>query len=71
MIDPKLLVYELQSKMSVAEPSERQNWSTLGIRRLMRQSGLSQKTVYSILAGKPVRRYTLFSFRQAADKINI
>ncbi len=69
MIDPKLLMYELQSKMAVAEPSERQSWSTIGIRSLMRQSGLSQKTVYRILAGHPIRRQTMSSFRQSIEQI--
>jgi len=33
---------------------------------LIRQSGLSQTTVYKILDGKPVRRYILSNFRQTA-----
>jgi hypothetical protein len=43
----------------------------IGVRRLMRESELSQKTVYKILAGAPVRRHTLSSFREAVDGITI
>jgi hypothetical protein len=71
MLDSKIHVYETPRNMVVAEPSERKRWSAVGVRRLMRKSGLSQKAVYKILAGDPVRRHTLSSFRQTADEIAI
>jgi hypothetical protein len=70
MIDSDVFVYEKGTKLVVADPSERKRWSAVGVRRLIRVSGLSQKTVYKILAGDPVRRHTLSSFRQAIDKIS-
>jgi hypothetical protein len=38
-----------------------------GVRELMRKSRLSQKAVYSILNGQPVRRSTLGTFKRAVD----
>lgn len=61
--------YEIPRNMSIASSSEVETWTAIGIRRLMRESNLSQKTVYKILVGDPVRRQTLSSFRQAVDGI--
>jgi hypothetical protein len=33
----------------------------------MRKSGLSQKAVYAIIDGEPVRRHTLVNFMRAVD----
>ena len=44
--------------MVVAEPTDIKKWKTIGVRQLMRKSGLSQKAVYAILAGEPVRAQT-------------
>jgi hypothetical protein len=65
MIDSDIFLYEKRSKMVIADPLERKRWSAFGVRRLIRESGLSQKTVYKILGGKPVRCVILSSFRQA------
>jgi len=67
MIDSDIYVFEKQTKLVIADPSERMKWSAIGVRRLMRESSLSQTTVYKILEGEPVRRHTLSSFRQAVD----
>ena len=64
----KLLIYEKPGNMCAADPFDRKRWSKLGVRRLMRASGLSQTTVYKILKGEPVRRYVLASFKQTVDK---
>jgi hypothetical protein len=56
------------AKMWVADQSERKRWSKIGVRKLIRTSGLSQTTVYKILEGEPVRRYVLANFRQSVDK---
>ena len=71
MVDSDMYIYEKRTKLVIADPSERKKWSAIGVRRLMRESGLSQKTVYKILSGGPVRRHTMASFRQAIDKIEI
>jgi hypothetical protein len=63
--------FEKRTKLVIADPSERKRWSDIGVRRLIRESKLSQKTVYKILAGDPARRHALSSFRQAVDKIKI
>jgi hypothetical protein len=59
MVDFKVTEFRTTSKMAVAEPSDRRRWKELGVRNIMRKSGLSQKTVYAILAGKPVRLQTM------------
>ena len=71
MLEPGIHLLESQSKMCVADSSERKRWAKIGVRRLIRESGFSQTTVYKILEGKPVRRYALASFRQTADKIAV
>ena len=71
MLDSDIYVYEKRTKLVIADPSERKRWFAIGVRRLIRESCLSQKTVYKILAGDPVRRDTLSSFRQAIDRITI
>ena len=70
--DPSILDFRVkefgnESKLAIAEPTECERWRKLGIRLLMRKSGLSQKTVYAILGGEPVRRTTLSNFIRAAD----
>jgi len=67
MVDSDIYIYEKRTKLVIADPSERERWSAIGVRRLMRESGLSQQTVYKILHGKPVRRHVLYHFRQAVD----
>ena len=69
MIDTSIHTYEKPGNMCVADPSDGKRWSKIGVRSLMKASGLSQKTVYKILRGEPVRRYVLASFKQAVDKI--
>jgi hypothetical protein len=50
MVDCDIYVYEKRTKLVIADPSERKRWFAIGVRRLMRKSGLSQKAVYKILA---------------------
>lgn len=69
MLDFNLQVYEMQKRNIIADPSDRKRWSAIGVRALMRESALSQKAVYKILSGEPVRPQTLSTFRQVADKI--
>jgi hypothetical protein len=66
MLDSQVFVYEKQRKMVVADASDRQSWSAIGVRRLMRESKLSQAPVSNAINGKPVRRQTLSIIREAA-----
>lgn len=69
MLDSQVYVYEKQRKTVVADASERKSWSAIGVRRLMRESKLSQAPVSNAIKGKPVRRQTLSIIRQASAKI--
>jgi hypothetical protein len=71
MLDFEVQAFEKQKRTVIANVSLRKRWSALGVRRLMRESGLSQKTVYRILAGDPVRRHTMSNFRQVVEKITV
>jgi hypothetical protein len=68
MVNSDIYIYEKRMKLVIADPSERERWSKIGIRKLIRESSLSQTTVYKILEGEPVRCYILSNFRQATDK---
>ena len=67
MLDFRLKEYRMSAKMPVAIVSDRHRWKKIGVRNLMRKSKLSQKTVYAILNGQPVRASTLAIFRRAID----
>jgi len=67
LLDFKLKEYRKASKMVVADASDRRRWKKAGVRLLMRKSRLSQKALYAILNGEPVRRATLETFQRAMD----
>jgi hypothetical protein len=67
LLDFKLKEYRKAAKKVVAEVSDRRRWRKAGVRKLIRRSLLSQKAVYAILDGEPVRRSTLLNFRRAVD----
>jgi len=69
VIESDIYIYEKRTKLVVADPAERKRWQTIGLRRLMRESGLSQTTVYKILTGRPVRRYILYHFKQVVTLV--
>jgi hypothetical protein len=69
MIDSDIFVYEKRMKLVIADPSERQRWSDSGVRRLIRESKLSQTPVSNAIKGKPVRPRTLAIIRQTAARI--
>ena len=52
MLDSKIEIYTSSGKLVIADESERQKWSKIGVRRLMRATKLTQPPVYSILSGK-------------------
>lgn len=62
MLDPEIQIYSSSGKLVVADISERQEWSKIGFRRLMRATNLTQKTVRAILSGKGVRQQSMAVF---------
>jgi hypothetical protein len=71
MVNSKIEIYTSSGKLVMADESERQKWSKIGVRRLMRASSLTQKAIYSILSGKGVRPQTMAKFRAAADSLEV
>ena len=67
LLDFKLKEYRKAAKMVVAEISDRRRWKKAGVRKLIRKSRLSQKAVYAIINGEPVRRATLETLLRAID----
>ena len=67
MVDFELAEFRKTSKLVVASVSDRNRWKKAGVRSIMRKSNLSQKTVYAIIEGQPVRRQTLATFKRAMD----
>jgi len=67
LLDFKLKEYRKASKMVVAEVSDRRRWKKTGVRKLIHKSRLSQKAVYAIINGQPVRLQTLATFRRAIE----
>lgn len=61
--DPSLLAFEpveyFPAGGTVADPTLMNEILTHGVRKLMRETGLSQHTIEAIRSGKPVRRRTL------------
>jgi hypothetical protein len=69
MIDSDIFVYEKSMRLVIADPSERKRWSDIGVRRLIRESKLSQTPVSNAIKGKPVRPRTLAIIRQTAARM--
>ena len=70
MIDFDNCIFEKRAKTIVADPSERKRWAAVGLRRLMRESKLSQAPVSNAINGKRVRLQTLSIIRQAAARLS-
>ena len=70
LVDFKVRDYRRSPKMAVAEASDRKRWKKIGVRSLMRKSRFSQKTIYAIIEGRPVRRRTLAAFKRVADGLH-
>ena len=64
MVDFKLLEYRDGGKLVIADEGLRERLLKFGLRELMRKTELSQKTLYAILRGKPVRERTLETLKQ-------
>jgi hypothetical protein len=67
LVDFKLTEFRKTTKLVVGIGSDRERWKKIGVRRMMRRSQLSQKAVYAIIEGQPVRRQTLATFKRAVD----
>jgi hypothetical protein len=70
MIDSGIYTYNKITTMAVIDASERKMLAAIGIRRLKRESKLSQAPVSNAIKGKPVRRQTLSILRQAAQRVS-
>jgi hypothetical protein len=66
LVDSGIFTYEKLTKMVVADGAERKRLAAIGIRRLMRESKLSQAPISNAIKGKPVKLQTLAIIRQAA-----
>jgi hypothetical protein len=64
ILDFKVMEYREPGKLVIASASDREKLSRLPKRELMRKTGLSQKAVYAVLEGKPVRQKTLAIFKR-------
>src|SRR5262249_1431050 len=71
MLDFETHLYEDPRHLRVGDASERRRWSQIGVRRLMRESALTQKAVYKILKGDLVRPQTLATFRRAVENFHL
>jgi hypothetical protein len=71
MVDSDIYIFEKRTKLVIADPSERKKWSAIGLRRLMRESKLTQAPVSNGLKGKGVRPRTLSIIRETADRLVI
>ena len=71
MVDSDVYVYEKRTKLVVADASERKRWLVIRVRRLMKESKLSQTSVSNAIKGKPVRPQTLSILRQTAAKLRV
>jgi len=69
MVDSSIYTYEKLARMVVADVEERKSLAAIGIRRLMRESKLSQAPVSKAVKGQPVKLRTLAVIRQAAARL--
>ena len=64
LLDFQVLEYRPSGKLVIADASLREEMEEQSLRKLMRRSGLSQKALYAILRGQPVRQRTLATLRR-------
>jgi hypothetical protein len=67
LVDFKVHEFRKKLNMVVADASDRKRWEKIGVRQIMRKARLSQKVVYAVLEGKPIRRETLATFKRAME----
>jgi hypothetical protein len=59
LLDFQVLEYRPSGKLVIADIALRKEMAKFSLRELMRRTGLSQKALYAILRGQPVRQRTL------------
>jgi hypothetical protein len=59
LVDFQVLEYRNGGKLVICDESLRERISKSGIRELMRKTKLSQKSIYALRRGQPVRKRTL------------
>jgi hypothetical protein len=59
LLDFQVLQYRPSGKAVTADPAIREGMAQFSLRELMRKTGLSQKALYAIRRGRPVRQRTL------------
>jgi len=64
LVDFQILEYRAGGKLVTADEALRERMNKFGLRELMRKTGLSQKTIYAILRGQPVRKRTIAIVKQ-------
>jgi hypothetical protein len=70
MLDSDIYTYEKLTRMVVVDVTERKKLAAIGIRRLMRESKLSQKPIFNAVTGMPIKRRTMAIIRQAAARLS-
>lgn len=69
MLDPEIQKYGQTGNLVAAEEHEARNWRKIGVRKLMRATKLTQKTIYSIISCKGVRPQTMNVFRTGVNSL--
>jgi DNA polymerase type B, organellar and viral len=69
MVDSDIYIYEKQTRLVIADPSERKKFKALGWRRLAREANLSPTSVGKAIKGKGVWPQTLSIIRQTAARL--
>ena len=67
LVDFQILEYRADGKPALADQALKDKMDEFGVRELMRKTGLSQKAIYAILHGRPVRPRTLALLKKALD----
>lgn len=65
LVDFQVLEYRAGGKLVSADDGLTERMRKFGVREMMRKTGLSQKTIYAMLRGLPVRQRTLAIFQRS------
>ena len=69
LVDFQVLEYRVNGKLAIADAALGEEMAQFSLRELMRKAGLSQKAIYAVLRGQPVRQRTLAMIKQALHRI--
>ena len=64
MLETEIQTFGHSGKLVVADESERQEWSKIGKRRLMRATNLTQLPIYRMLSERGVLNHKLWLFSE-------